>query len=302
MALSSPRFAGNRRLEKAASNKPAMGWGEKGEPVRVIQQALIDLGHFMDISTKKFGSPDGIFGNETFERVKSFQRSKGLFPDGIVGQLTMKELDKALPGAGPVLPPLPATLAFKHSVRVHLRSLVPETTEPISRQENNARMVFAQYGIQLVTVSGQSLGLTAAEQTMFEDVNVGECNLNKSGLSSEMTALLDKGLQGVGANEIVVFIAKKITDNNGKEINGCAEQDASKRAIAVVSSTGSQWTMGHEITHVLLEGFDVGNGGHELTDNGNLMFTPTSSITANPTSLSTAQLTAIRASRYCPAN
>jgi hypothetical protein len=29
MALSSPRFAGNARLEKAASNKPAMGWGEK---------------------------------------------------------------------------------------------------------------------------------------------------------------------------------------------------------------------------------------------------------------------------------
>src|SRR5690606_16447248 len=70
MALSSPRFAGNTRLEKAASNKPAMGWGEKGEPVRVIQQALIDLGYWLDISTKKFGSPDGIFGNETYERVK----------------------------------------------------------------------------------------------------------------------------------------------------------------------------------------------------------------------------------------
>ena len=301
MPLSSPRFAGNARLEKAASNKPAMGWGEKGEPVRVIQQALIDLGHFMDISTKKFGSPDGIFGNETYERVKSFQRSKGLFPDGIVGQLTMKELDKALPGAGPVLPPLPATPAFKHSVRIHLRSLVPETTEPLSRQENNARMVLAQYGIQLVTVSGKSLGLTAAEQTMFEDVNVGECNLNKSGLSSEMTASINRGLDGVGANEIVVFIAKKITDNNGKEINGCAEQNASNRAITVVSSVGTQWTMGHEICHVLLEGFDVGNGGHELTDKGNLMFAPTASITANPPSLNTSQLTTIRASRYCPA-
>jgi peptidoglycan hydrolase-like protein with peptidoglycan-binding domain len=297
MALSSPRFAGNARLEKAASNKPAMGWGEKGEPVRIIQQSLIDLGYWLDISTKKFGTPDGILGNETFDRVKSFQRSKGLFPDGIIGRLTMDALDKALPGAGPVLPPLPKTPSFKNSVRIHLISLVPETTEPLSRQENNARMVLAQYGIRLVTASGQSLGLTAAERTMFEDVNVGECNLNKSGLSSELTALLNRGLAGVGANEIVVFFAKKVSNQHGSELNGCAEQNASSRPITVVSSTASPWTMGHEVVHVLLEGYTPVHS----SDTGNLMYSPSSAITANPPSLDTTQLTTIRASRYCPA-
>lgn len=297
MTLSSPRFAGNARLEKAALNKPAMGWGETGEPVRIIQQALIDLGYWLDISTKRFGTPDGIFGNETYDRVKAFQRSQGLFPDGIVGRFTMAALDKALPGPGPVLPPLPKTLAFKNRVRIHLRSLVPETTEPLSRQENNARMVLAQYGIQLVTASGQSMQLTAAEQAMFEDVNVGECNLNKSGLSSELTALLNKGLVGVGANEIVVFFAKKVSDKHGSELNGCAEQDASNRAITVVSSTASPWTMAHEIVHVLLEGYSP---VHSL-DMGNLMYAPTASINANPPSLDTTQLQTIRASRFCPA-
>jgi hypothetical protein len=297
MALSSPRFAGNARLEKAAENKPAMGWGETGEPVRVIQQALIDLGYFLDISTKRFGTPDGIFGNETSDRVKAFQRSKGLYPDGIVGRFTMAEFDKALPGAGPVLPPLPKTPAFKHRVRIHLRSLVPETTEPLSRQENNARMVLAQYGIELVTVTGQSMFLTAAERTMFEDVNVGECDLNKSGLSRELTQLLNKGVVGVGADEIVVFFAKKVSNQAGTEINGCAEQDASNRAITVVSSTASPWTMGHEIVHVLLEGYTPVHS----TDKGNLMFAPSASITANPPSLDPTQLTTIRASRYCTA-
>jgi hypothetical protein len=135
---------------------------------------------------------------------------------------------------------------------------------------------------------------------MFEDVNVGECNLNKSGLSAELTALLNKGLVGVGSNEIVVFFAKKVSDKSGSELNGCAEQNASNRAITVVSSTASPWTMGHEIVHVLLEGYSPATGGH-ASDKGNLMYSPSSSINANPPSLDPTQLTTIRANRYCPA-
>jgi peptidoglycan hydrolase-like protein with peptidoglycan-binding domain len=142
MALSSPRFAGNARLEKAASNKPAMGWGEKGEPVRVIQQALIDLGYWLDISTKKFGTPDGIFGNETFDRVKSFQRSKSLFPDGIVGRLTMDALDKAA-GADPSCRRC-RTPAFK-TASASTRSLV-RNHQPLSGKRITPDGP-AQYGI-----------------------------------------------------------------------------------------------------------------------------------------------------------
>src|SRR5262245_56266453 len=107
MALTSPRYANNQRLQNAARNNPAMGFGEIGEPGRIIQQALIGLGYVMDISVKKFGTPDGIFGNETRDRVKSFQRGHYLYPDGIVGKFTMAKFDEPLRTPGPILPPLP---------------------------------------------------------------------------------------------------------------------------------------------------------------------------------------------------
>lgn len=53
--------------------------GSRGSVVILIQQAL----HLL---------PDGIFGNQTEEAVKEFQKEKGLKPDGIVGPSTMSKL------------------------------------------------------------------------------------------------------------------------------------------------------------------------------------------------------------------
>ena len=98
MTLTSPRFAGNARLEQAAQNSPAMRWRESGEAVRIIQQAFIDLGFPMPISTKRIGSPDGIFGAETYNTTKAFQTKFGLPVDGVVGRQTMAKLDGLLAG------------------------------------------------------------------------------------------------------------------------------------------------------------------------------------------------------------
>jgi hypothetical protein len=81
---------------------------EQGEAVRLIQQALIDLGYPMPKSTRKYGSPDGIYGNETLSKVKAFQKDNGLRRDGVVGRNTMAKFDSMLPAAAPRLPPLPA--------------------------------------------------------------------------------------------------------------------------------------------------------------------------------------------------
>lgn len=53
--------------------------GSRGSVVILIQQAL----HLY---------PDGIFGNQTEEAVKEFQKEKGLKPDGIIGPSTMSKL------------------------------------------------------------------------------------------------------------------------------------------------------------------------------------------------------------------
>lgn len=92
--LTSPQFAGNPRLEQAYDNAPPLSYGTTHDAVATIQQALIDAGYPMPISTQRTGSPDGIFGRETRDTVKQFQRDHGLKDDGVIGRNTMGELDK----------------------------------------------------------------------------------------------------------------------------------------------------------------------------------------------------------------
>ena len=86
------------------NNNPAIRKGERGEGIRLIQQGLIELGYPMPVSTKKYGSPDGIYGSETKAGVFKFQSDKGLGRDGSVGRNTMHKLDKLLPTTGKPLP------------------------------------------------------------------------------------------------------------------------------------------------------------------------------------------------------
>ncbi|QEH38958.1 Putative peptidoglycan binding domain protein [Aquisphaera giovannonii] len=97
MALTSPRFAPIQQCRDAANNSPSMKPGAKGPGVAAVQQGLIDLGFPMPISTRRFGVPDGIFGNETSTQVQAFQRRNKLEPDGKVGKDTMAKLDALLP-------------------------------------------------------------------------------------------------------------------------------------------------------------------------------------------------------------
>lgn len=112
MPLKSPRFAGNSRLQKAANNAPALSGADCGTPVRIVQQALIDLGYAMPISTKRYGSPDGIYGTETKGTIKVFQAKYKLSVDGLAGKQTMAKLDELLPTNGPPLPPLPKQVPY----------------------------------------------------------------------------------------------------------------------------------------------------------------------------------------------
>lgn len=112
MPLMSPRFASNARLQAAANNAPTIKFGEKDmEAVRAIQQAYLDLGFAMPVSTRKAGSPDGIFGAETQKVTRAFQTKNSLSPDGIVGRDTLAKLDQAFPA--PVQPPEPPSFPIR---------------------------------------------------------------------------------------------------------------------------------------------------------------------------------------------
>lgn len=99
--LKSVPFAGHPRLEAAYDNNPPIKRGARGEAVGKVQQALIDDGFDMPISTRKTGAPDGIFGRETFRVVKQFQGKYGLKQDGIVGRETLGKMDQLSSGQAP---------------------------------------------------------------------------------------------------------------------------------------------------------------------------------------------------------
>lgn len=86
-----------------------MKQGESGHAVRLIQQAMIDLSiDPMTVSTRRYRTVDGIYGNETKQAIRKYQRSKRLSDDGIVGQNTMRALDTDLPRGTDNLSPLPS--------------------------------------------------------------------------------------------------------------------------------------------------------------------------------------------------
>ena len=61
--------------------------------VLILQDGLNTLGFTT-------GGLDGIFGNRTFEAVKSYQTSRGLVSDGIVGCNTWRSLQENVIGIG----------------------------------------------------------------------------------------------------------------------------------------------------------------------------------------------------------
>ncbi|GAB5373631.1 MAG: hypothetical protein AcusKO_00930 [Acuticoccus sp.] len=113
MSFWSVHFGFNERLVSAQMNAPPLKVGDFGYPVRLVQQALIDLGYRdkLKVTTAKYGTPDGLYGNETREAVRKFQTDQSLASkDGIVGEKTITRMDKLLvdrkiPFRG--LPPLP---------------------------------------------------------------------------------------------------------------------------------------------------------------------------------------------------
>lgn len=66
--------------------------GAVGPRVAALQDLYADLGYALPKS-RSGGRWDGIFGSETEAATRSFQKSRNLKPDGMVGPLTLAALD-----------------------------------------------------------------------------------------------------------------------------------------------------------------------------------------------------------------
>ncbi|MBX7229583.1 MAG: peptidoglycan-binding protein [Burkholderiaceae bacterium] len=243
MALSSTRFKFNPRLVLAAEDNPPLQFGEKGEAVRLIQEALIGIGYWMPKSTDKYFNVDGKYGLETVKTIKNFQRGAGLSDDGRVGRETLKELEAQIwqmPNHD---------IGFTHRLRLHLRS-IGRKGNPL-RSFDLAQEIFAGYGIQVIMGSMETVNLPTDKQLLLSIVNKVECPF--VGASDEQHLLHKLGFtKNIGLNDITAYFIDEIRNSLGLETAvGCAGH-ATSRAAVMVSSGAQPTTLAHEIGHVLL--------------------------------------------------
>jgi hypothetical protein len=278
MPLTSPRFKNEPELIAVEAGRAVLKRWSTGRHVHLVQMALIDLGFAMPISTlSKDYSPDGVYGAETESVVKAFQRSvppPGLKDDGVVGQLTLREIDKRHG-------------RFTHRINLHFRAL-SLTDIPFDRLMSNAAQVYAQYGIEARFASGESLGLSPDQERRFTVVRQNcEWDMN----SGEFADLHKLGTP-VPNSDVAVFIVSQLQE---ADTDGCAGHAAMLPACAVTHNCMA-WTVPHEVGHVLLTKTFV--PVHTLSPR-NLMFG--GNWTTTPPTLTEKQLAKIRSSPLCHA-
>jgi hypothetical protein len=124
------------------------------------------------------------------------------------------------------------------NVRLHVKVLTAPTSFSIDQMLDAMRQVYNPVGIGVDCASVETLNLPA-----LNDCDVGQCI--KGSVTAEQTQLFSNR-NNVGTNELVVYFVRSTVP----AYNGCAAHPTG-RPGAIVVSTASQWTLAHEIGHVL---------------------------------------------------
>ncbi|WP_233591904.1 L,D-transpeptidase family protein [Corallococcus sp. AB011P] len=92
--LEHPRFAGSPQLADVASGATVLGTGSKGDGLRSVQGALMDMGFAL------YGGADGRYGPDTARALRNFQVHAGLRSSGLLDAATLKALEVLAPAPG----------------------------------------------------------------------------------------------------------------------------------------------------------------------------------------------------------
>jgi hypothetical protein len=164
--------------------------------------------------------------------------------------------------------------------RVHVKILTTPNV-PIDQMFTSMRWAYESIGIVVHRVSTETLNLPA-----LNDVDVGGCTLGS--VTAEQTQLFGHR-NNAGPNDAVVYFVRSTVP----PYNGCASHPAGQPG-AVVAQGATQWTMAHELGHVL--------GLLHVNDNNRLMTgNGTANITNPPPDLIAQEVIQMRSSRVTEA-
>ena len=149
------------------------------------------------------------------------------------------------------VPPAPRGCPpFKERIRLHLKILVQPTRFSIARMLEDMRRVYEPSGFLVEVVSCERLTLPALDVldlhcpgNIIQVCCPFPCASNN--LNAEHVTLFGNR-HNAAANEVVAYFVR----NTQPGLNGCCAHPPGRPGV-VVASGASQWTLGHEIAHVL---------------------------------------------------
>jgi len=157
------------------------------------------------------------------------------------------------------------------TVRLHVKVLSQPARFTIDRMVDSMIDVYATYGIRVHRVSDENLNLP-----LLNDLDVGTCTMGNT--TSEQRQLMGNR-NNVRTNDVVAYFVR----STNPAYNGCAAYPAN-RPSAVVASIASEWTLGHEVGHVL-------GLGHVTPTDRLMMGSGTNNITNPPPDLIGSEVT-----------
>ncbi|HCK51925.1 MAG TPA: hypothetical protein DIC23_01835 [Planctomycetaceae bacterium] len=185
-----------------------------------------------------------------------------------------------------ILMPHRTCVPLTHRVRLHFRSL-SLTRVSFNQILASTKLVYGQYGIDIVCASGESLQLSPADAAKFQTIN-GTCTWT---ITSGEYAELQRTGTPAPSNDVVVYFV----DQFSQAINGCGGHLANRPAC-VVARAGTQWCTAHEVCHVLL---GSSFSPVHMPSTSNLMHSV--DIQRTVPTLTSAQVTRIKQSPLCRA-
>ncbi|QGZ38169.1 VCBS repeat protein [Pseudoduganella flava] len=163
----------------------------------------------------------------------------------------------------------------EQTVRLHLKILT-DPTVGVATMVRSMQRVYEAVGLRVHHVSTERLDLPA-----LNDVDVGGCTLGST--TGEQNDLFAHRNNAWGTDVVVYLVRSTVP-----VYNGCASHPAGQPG-AVVASIATEWTLGHEVGHVL--------GLRHVDDNNRLMTgNGTSNITNPPPDLISTEVNTMRAS------
>jgi hypothetical protein len=133
----------------------------------------------------------------------------------------------------------------------HIRVLIKTVTNPnvaVATTLANMRTVLGSVGLRVGEGPRENLTIVptpgAPAQTAF---NVGPCTRGQAATGDQTRLFGNRN--NAGPNDIVLYLVTAVNTNTGP-VNGCAAFPAGQPG-AVIAQGASQWTMAHEVGHVL---------------------------------------------------